>query len=448
MKQALLCTMILLVLAPAYSQNQPSEICGYQREVQRILARKPNFLAWQEAYYQQARQEFMDLSGAKRKIVADTLFYEVPVVFHVLYNKTAENINVSYINSQLNELNLAFRKLTADTQRIRSFFRPLAVDVRIQFVMATTDPSGNPTTGVTRNYTTVTTFAQNMYGGYTTSMKYSGSGGVNAWNPTRYLNIWICNMEWPGYVGIVYGFATPPTGAPNWTQFANATKDSTDMESGVVLHYKIVGKNNPLAPAKYNEGKSAVHEVGHYFGLRHIWGDGSFSNGCSVDDGIFDTPNARAANASCTGQNSCIDAVNDQPDMTENYMDYALDGCAAMFTREQVHMMRYVLNNFRTGLPYREIRHDTIFESSVTQLELFPNPISGMQDLKLQVSGPADISYKVLVIDMSGKQVITAQARSNELRLLDISGLARSIYYVIILDGNNHAVDRKPLVVY
>jgi hypothetical protein len=374
------------------------------------------------------------------------LFYQIPVVFHVLYNKPEENIDMSYINSQMDELNLAFRKLTADTQRIRSMFKNLAADVRIQFVFATKDPDGNATNGVTRTMTAKTTFATNIYGAYSEDMKSSAKGGKDAWNPTRYLNIWTCNMRYPNQMSMTLGFATPPTGAPNW--FGNVTKDSTDVESGVVLHFSIVGRDNPLHISKSVEGKTAIHEVGHYFGLRHVWGDGQGNNGCNVDDGIFDTPNAKNANYSCTGQNTCTDAANDLPDQTENYMDYALDGCAAMFTKQQAHMMRFVLNNFRTGLPYREITYDTIFSEN-TSVEMYPNPINENKDLKIQVSSNNDKNhFSIAIIDMNGKQVLNSHVLSNQVEIIDISGLARSIYYVIISDAGNNIIDRKPLVVF
>jgi len=268
----------LILSTSIKAQNTPEEICGYQHEVNKILAKQPNFLKLQDAWFQEAMTLYKQMQSDKRTIVSDTLYYEVPVVFHIVYNTAQQNISDAMVTSQINELNLAFRKLTADTSRIRSIFKPIAGDVKIQFKLATVDPQGNPTTGITRTSTTQTTFATSRAGGYNTNMKRSNLGGKDAWDPTRYMNFWICNMEFPNYFGIVYGFATPPTGAPNWGG-TGVTKDVTDGESGVVLHYKVVGKNNPLAPSKYVEGKTAVHEAGHYFGMRHVWGDGTTTTG-------------------------------------------------------------------------------------------------------------------------------------------------------------------------
>jgi hypothetical protein len=446
MKKYIICFSLLLLVFTLQSQTTEHEPCGYQHEVEKILKDQPNFLIWQNAMFEQAMEEYNQLQSDKRRIVADTLFYQIPVVFHVLYNKPEENIDMSYITTQLNELNLAFRKMTADTQRIRDIFKPLATDVRIQFVLATKDPDGNPTDGVTRTQTVKTTFSTNIYGAYSEDMKLSANGGKDAWNPTRYLNIWTCNMRYPNQVSMTLGFATPPTGAPNW--FGNVTRDSTDVKSGVVLHFSIVGRDNPMHISKNVEGKTAIHEVGHYFGLRHVWGDGQGNNGCNVDDGIFDTPNAKSANYTCTGQNTCTDAGNDLPDQTENYMDYALDGCAGMFTKQQAYLMRFVLNNFRTGLPYREITYDTVF-SATTSVEMYPNPVNETKDLKMQVSSNNDKNrFSISIIDMNGKQVLTSHVLSNRVEIIDISGLARSIYYVIIQDAGNKVIDRKPLVVF
>lgn len=449
MKRTLTCILLALSVYPLFSQNEPQEICGYSHEVERILKTRPNFLTWQNAWYKQAMDELEELRSSKRNLItADTVFLEIPVVFHILYNNSSQNIHDSLIYNQITELNLAFRKMTSDTNRIRSIFKPLAADVRIQFRLTGIDQFGNPHSGINRKFTSKSTFARNQFGGYTTDMKDSTAGGAGAWDPTRFLNIWVCNMEFPNPIGIVYGFATPPTGAPNWDNTGNVTKDSNDYESGVVLHYKVTGKANPLAPIKYSEGKTAVHEVGHYLGLRHVWGDGTTQLGCSVDDGIFDTPNARYSNATCGGQNSCMDASNDKPDMTENYMDYALDGCAAMFTKEQAHIMRFVLNNFRTSLPFRQIEFDTaVTPSDEISVKMFPNPVNQNSQLKIQITSQKLTKYSLSIIDDCGRTVIDKSVFSNHLALIDMSEIYSAVYYVIIRDSEGGIVFKEPLIV-
>ncbi len=448
MKLFVLFFSLLLFVSPSVAQTNVQEICGYKTELDRVLKRQPNYLILQNALFEQAMQEFKSLSNAKRRIEADTLYFEIPVVFHVLYNKTAENLNDTSILSQLRELNNAFRKRNKDTTRIRAIFKPIAADVKIQFVLANKDPQGNASSGITRTYTNKTTFAANQFGTYTTNMKYSANGGKDAWDPTSYLNIWICNMEFPNYVGIVYGFATPPTNAPNWNG-TGATKDTNSMESGVVLHYKIVGRNNPLAPVKYVEGKAAIHEVGHYLGLRHVWGDGTNTTGCSVDDGIFDTPNCKAQNATCTGQNSCTDASNDKPDQTENYMDYALDGCAGMFTQQQAFMMRFVLDKLRTGLPYRIVKYDTIPEPAapLDGFKLYPNPLKEGQNFNVKIPGQNNEYYATSIIDACGKEVFQRNLLANKIHSIETAGLAQAIYFIVVRNAEGKIVFRQKLLI-
>lgn len=448
MKSFVLFFSLLFFVSPGFAQTNVQDICGYKTELDRVLKRQPNYLILQNALFEQAMQEFKSLSNAKRRIEADTLYFEIPVVFHVLYNKTAENLNDTSILSQLRELNNAFRKRNKDTTRIRAIFKPIAADVKIQFVLANKDPQGNASSGITRTYTNKTTFAANQFGTYTTNMKYSANGGKDAWDPTSYLNIWICNMEFPNYIGIVYGFATPPTNAPNWNG-TGATKDTNSMESGVVLHYKIVGRSNPLAPAKYIEGKAAIHEVGHYLGLRHVWGDGNNTTGCNVDDGIFDTPNCKAQNATCTGQNSCTDASNDKPDQTENYMDYALDGCAGMFTQQQAFMMRFVLDKLRTGLPYRVVKYDTIPEPAapLNGFKLYPNPLKEGQNFNVQIPGQNNEYFATSIVDACGKEVFQRTLLANKIHSIETAGLAQAIYFIVVRNAEGKIVFRQKLLI-
>ena len=124
----------------------------------------------------------------------------VPVVIHVLYKTTAQNISDAQIQSQLKVLNDDFRKLNADATNAPAAFKPLAADVEINFVLAKQDPSGNATTGVVRKTTTKTSFADDG------TIYQNSTGGSNIWDAKRYLNIYVCNMAKP------LGFASYPGG--------------------------------------------------------------------------------------------------------------------------------------------------------------------------------------------------------------------------------------------
>ena len=310
--------------------------------------------------------EYSQSSSLNRDIV-----YQIPVVFHVVYNTDAQNLSDDVIQSQLAALNEDFRRLNENAENTREIFLPFAGDPEIEFYLATEDPNGNPTTGITHTYTTRSGFPYIDFADLFTGnisldqVKSSDTGGVDAWDTYRYMNIWVCNVE-ESFLGQDLGFAYPPIDVqdaldsldyntvPDWSSFEGAISNA-DLQ-GVVLHYPVVGPNTPQAVddgISGNEfGKTLVHEAGHYLGLRHIWGDALLESGCSVDDGIEDTPNQEAASSfTCNfNQDSCSDGANDLPDMVENYMDYSNDQCMNMFTNIQIDVMRAVLEIARPGL--------------------------------------------------------------------------------------------------
>ena len=310
--------------------------------------------------------EYSQSSSLNRDIV-----YQIPVVFHIVYNTDAQNLSDDVIQSQLTALNEDFRRLNENAENTRDIFLPFAGDPEIEFYLATEDPNGNPTTGITHTYTTRSGFPYIDFADLFTGnisldeVKSSDTGGVDAWDTYRYMNIWVCNVE-ESFLGQVLGFAYPPIDVqdaldsldydtvPDWSSFEGAISNANLQ--GIVLHYPVVGPNNPQADDDGilgNEyGKTLVHEAGHYLGLRHIWGDALLESGCSVDDGIEDTPNQEAASSfTCNfNQDSCSDGANDLPDMVENYMDYSNDQCMNMFTNIQIDVMRAVLEIARPGL--------------------------------------------------------------------------------------------------
>ena len=228
----------------------------------------------------------------------------IPIVVHVVYNTSAENISDAQIQSQITVLNDDFRRMNSDADGTWS----QAADSQIEFCLATVDPSGNPTTGITRTSTSTTAFGTND------QMKFNSSGGKDAWPASDYLNFWVCDIS-----GGILGYAQFPGGSA-----------STD---GVVNDYQYTGTIG-TASAPFDLGRTATHEVGHWLNLRHIWGDG----GCSVDDYVSDTPTSDGANYGCaTGHSSCSST-----DMVQNYMDYSDDACMNLFTAGQKDRMRAI----------------------------------------------------------------------------------------------------------
>ncbi len=306
-------------------------------------------------------------SKIKTKNEGDTVL-EIKVVFHIVYNNQTQNIDDSLIFKQLKVMNEAFRRTNSDTSETRDIFKPVAADARIEFVLAKIDPNGNPTTGIVRQQSIRPFFGSSPVNLGFADLVKGRNVGSEAWNTREYLNIWICDLSANGSVALL-GFAYPPVGAANWNGAYNAVAEGLQ---GVVCHYEVVGENTFSQSSTGN--KTMVHEVGHYLGLRHIWGDG----GCAVDDYMDDTPIARRANSGCNkGTNTCIEpGGEDLPDMIENYMDYSSQDCQNTFTNDQVAQMRTNLRLFRNRIYEEQISVDSIelVKEVVTQTAVYPNP--------------------------------------------------------------------------
>jgi hypothetical protein len=246
----------------------------------------------------------------------------IPVVFHVVYRTNDENVPNDKILSQLEQLNQDFSATNSDVGDTPPLFQPVG-NMDIQFCLATQDPNGNPTTGILRKQTTVTSFSTNN------DVKFSARGGSDAWPSDKYLNFWICRLSCSSN-GCILGYA----------QFPGQTS-STD---GVVCTYQTIGSlSNPGiglndgSGIHYNAGRTATHEVGHWAGLRHIWGD-SFCG----DDYVSDTPLAPGPNQYCPTYPKYSTCAGNPIMMTMNYMDYTYDTCMFMFSPGQVNRVRAI----------------------------------------------------------------------------------------------------------
>ncbi len=316
MKKILLPFLGLALLAPNWLGAQ--RVCGSAEHYQHMLNNDPNFAKNHEEIEKHTTE--FEAKGDKKTRAVVT----IPVVFHIVYNTAAQNVSDAQIASQMTVLNNDYRKLNADLSNIPAAFQSLVADCEVQFCMAAQDPNGNPTTGIVRKSTSTTSFSTND------AMKKTATGGDDAWNSAKYLNIWVCNLS-----GGVLGYAQFPGGAA-----------ATD---GVVITYTGFGTIGTAA-APFNKGRTATHEVGHWLNLFHIWGDDGTS--CTGSDLVNDTPNQADENYGCPTfpAVSCSNGPNG--DLFMNYMDYTDDACMYMFTTGQKARMTalFAAGGARNGL--------------------------------------------------------------------------------------------------
>ena len=345
---------ILFTLLFTHSQTLAQRACGTTDYWQQQLISNPAL-----------SDQFRRLDSAATKIakkekktgIADESVITIPLVIHVLYNTEKQRISVAQIQSQIDALNRDFRKLNADTIKIPGAFAIFAADSKIAFTLAKVDPHGYATTGIIYKKTNETSWQQDD------KMKFSASGGNDAWDSRYYLNIWVCNLS-----KSLLGYSTFP-GSP-------AEKD------GVVIRTDIFGTISNESSA-YGKGRTTTHEVGHWLNLKHLWGD----RDCG-DDGVEDTPQQKTYNTGCSSfPKISAGACNtgSAGEMFMNYMDFSDDACLLMFTHGQKERMRAlftdngarsgILNSTALGEPWKIKLPDENNKITINNISVFPNPV-------------------------------------------------------------------------
>ncbi|MDH5610035.1 MAG: choice-of-anchor J domain-containing protein [Cyclobacteriaceae bacterium] len=259
---------------------------------------------------------------------ASGLVYTLPVVVHVIHNGealgTGGNLSDERIIEQLSILNADFRRKNSDTLLTPANFTGVAADTEIEFILARRDPEGLPTTGIVRKRGSKTSYA---YNDSDDALLKSES----YWPAEDYLNIYVADLR--GFLGWASFPYTDLVGIEN-TEFNN-----NRLVDGVVLDYQFVGINPATGGSFESFGRTATHEIGHFLGLRHVWGD-AFD--CTADDYCDDTPmQSTNYDKTCPAseQTSCT-----SPDMYSNYLNYTDDACMNLFTQGQKSRMRTVLD--------------------------------------------------------------------------------------------------------
>ena len=400
-------------------------ICGNEIFNDILQRQYPDLLANINATFEEAKQMPRDLRN-------DPI--DVDVVVHVVWKEEAENLHDSIIENQIEILNNDFNRLNSDTSNLRPLFDSVAGNPRIRFHLAE----------IVRVQTDVE-FAIDLLSGSTNllpEVKHTVDGGSDGWDHTDFINIWICKIQPLEIFGIEIGqilcFSFPPNNLPHWPQNVGAPNPDED---GLVIDYRVFGSNNPneiIVPGTSDnlivKGRTPVHEMGHFLGLRHIWGDSETlepENDCEQSDGIEDTPYASSqSNFICDiSRNTCEKIEEhysqDMPDLIENFMDYASEDCMNMFTKGQATLMRNILFGPRVAL---------ITETSVeggieneTPFMISPNPAHNHVTITFADENIIDM---IRVVDLHGKIVIEQKVVPAKTHHLDLVQMAPGLFIV------------------
>jgi len=411
MKTTIAIIFSLLSLATATAQR----ICGSSEYKAQSLQANP---ALQTTFNTIEQQIARNTRGVARDTTLNELI-NIPVVIHVIYNTADQNISDAQILTQLVVLNNDFAYQNADKINTPAVFKNFAADGRIKFCLAQVDAKGNRTTGIIRTSTKVVSFSADD------AMKFSLQGGDNAWDSKKYLNIWVCNLS-----GRSLGYATAPG-----TEF---DKD------GVVIAFDAFGTKGKLRPT-FNKGRTATHEIGHWLGLKHLWGDAV----CG-DDMVDDTPNQKSYNygtPSFPKMSSC--SPNANGDMFMNYMDFSDDASMNMFTNGQKKRMRanFAKDGFRNSfltsfacdsnlaqsaaLPVAPVK--PVVTAATQSFKVYPNPVQSVINIEA-AAGTFTVAKTISIYNTTGVKVMTAQLVKTTASL-NLSTLPTGFYIIKIGEG-------------
>jgi len=415
MKRNITLLTIMAMMMGGFAYSQTGRTCGTM-EVYHEMMKDPEFAKNIQLINEQAAQ-YAD-ENANHKEAGATI--TIPVVVHVVYANNAQNISTTQIQAQINQLNADFSATNTDISTVPSVFQSVIANTNIQFCLAVRDPNGNSTDGIIRKQTTVSSFS------LSNAVKYDAQGGSNAWPRDSYLNLWVCNLG-----SNLLGYAQFPGG--------------TAATDGVVIHYKSVGSIAQPYPgfSPYNLGRTGSHEIGHWLGLYHIWGDASCGN-----DQVNDTPTAEAPHYGCgtlihpLHVNMCGAGTSPNGEMFMNYMDYSDDACLKMFTQGQATRMNSILNNARSPLKLSNgctpLGIANAFDAESAGITFHPNPSQGLVFMNIPENMTGIV--KVNVMTSTGSVILTRQVNTRESLKAEfnLSDYANGLYLFDIVFEDRH----------
>ena len=223
----------------------------------------------------------------------------IPVAFHVIHSGTEGVISESDITNQIDVMNDAY------------------LGTGFQFVLTDVDYTDNAVWFTMAGYSDEMNAAKNAL----------------VIDSSRYLNLYSA-----GLAGGLLGIAT----------FPYNRAESPNIDGVFVLYSSLPNGSLDM----YDEGDTAVHEVGHWLGLYHTFQPSAwFMPGACWGKGDFvdDTPAERSPSYECTeNRNTCLAKAGKDP--IHNFMDYTPDACMYEFTPGQINRMQAMTVEYRSDL--------------------------------------------------------------------------------------------------
>ncbi len=353
--------------------------------------------------------------------------FNIPIVFHIIYNGAAQNISDNRIFDQMDVIYDDYTRNNADTVNTRSMFSAVCSGIPVEFCLAQQTPAGAATNGIVRIPTTLSSLPNNP------------SSISPEWDHTRYLNVYVGNLG-----GGLLGYTNFPPGSPN-------------NDHIVVLYSAVGGPNFPGTLSPYHLGRTLTHEMGHWFNLYHTFEGGCSglnANSCtSQGDHICDTPPLSGPTFGCPAgsPNTCTETSpfaspysSNMPDMYENYMDYTDDGCMNCFTEDQGARMTAAITGLRplllTSTGCIPVGLAEVLDA--TYLTLTPNPSSGI--FQVQFNFPVATDVQLEVSDLQGRVVYSNSFNTSTLSAmqLDMTRFSDGVYQLTAKTNNGYLVKR------